>query len=137
MTAIHVVEHLPYEQLERLFLAARTALRPGGVFVAETINPHSLSAFKTFWVDPTHRAPIFPEVAHALALIHGFERARIRYPRGSGDGERDRDRADRVRPRGHRLRAVSLPAGTPGSGTGCRASGCRRCGSSRPGQPSA
>jgi SAM-dependent methyltransferase len=90
VTAIHVVEHLPYEQLERLFLAARTALRPGGVFVAETINPHSLSAFKTFWVDPTHRAPIFPEVAHALALIHGFERAEIRYPRGSGDGERDR-----------------------------------------------
>jgi 2-polyprenyl-3-methyl-5-hydroxy-6-metoxy-1,4-benzoquinol methylase len=90
VTAIHVVEHLPYDQLERLFLAARTALRPGGVLVAETINPHSLSAFKTFWVDPTHRAPIFPEVAHALALIHGFERAEIRYPRGSGDGERDR-----------------------------------------------
>ena len=68
VTAIHVVEHLPYEQLERLFAAARTALRPGGLLVAETINPHSLSAFKTFWVDPTHRGPGLPgSRAHAGA----------------------------------------------------------------------
>ncbi len=82
VTAIHVVEHLPYEQLERLFAAARTALRPGGLLVAETINPHSLSAFKTFWVDPTHRGPVFPEVARTLALIHGFGSAEIIHPRG-------------------------------------------------------
>jgi 2-polyprenyl-3-methyl-5-hydroxy-6-metoxy-1,4-benzoquinol methylase len=93
VTAIHVVEHLPYEQLERLFAAARTALRPGGLLVAETINPHSLSAFKTFWVDPTHRGPLFPEVAFTLALIHGFASAEIVHPRGSGDAERDRREA--------------------------------------------
>ena len=83
VTAIHVVEHLPYEQLERLFAAARTALRPGGLLVAETINPHSLSAFKTFWVDPTHRGPVFPEVARTLALIHGFGSAEIIHPRAA------------------------------------------------------
>jgi glycosyltransferase involved in cell wall biosynthesis/SAM-dependent methyltransferase len=93
VTAIHVVEHLPYEQLERLFAAARAALRPGGLLVAETINPHSLSAFKTFWVDPTHHGPIFPEVARALALIHGFSSAETIHPRGSGDAERDRREA--------------------------------------------
>ena len=93
VTAIHVVEHLPYEQLERLFAAARTALRPGGLLVAETINPHSLSAFKTFWVDPTHRGPLFPEVAFTLALIHGFASAETVYPRGRGDAERDRREA--------------------------------------------
>jgi SAM-dependent methyltransferase len=93
VTAIHVVEHLPYEQLERLFAAARTALRPGGLLVAETINPHSLSAFKTFWVDPTHRGPVFPEVARTLALIHGFGSAEITHPRGTGDPERDRREA--------------------------------------------
>ena len=82
VTAIHVVEHLPYDQLDRLFAAARTALRPGGLLVAETINPHSLSAFKTFWVDPTHRGPVFPEVARTLALIHGFGSAEIIHPRG-------------------------------------------------------
>ena len=63
---------------------------PGGLLVAETINPHSLPAFKTFWVDPTHRAPIFPEVASALALIHGFTSAEIVYPHGCGDAEADR-----------------------------------------------
>ena len=93
VTAIHVVEHLPYEALERFFAAARRALRPGGLLVVETINPHSLAAFKTFWVDPTHRGPIFPEVAYALALIHGFASAEIVHPRGSGDDERDRREA--------------------------------------------
>jgi glycosyltransferase involved in cell wall biosynthesis/2-polyprenyl-3-methyl-5-hydroxy-6-metoxy-1,4-benzoquinol methylase len=93
VAAIHVIEHLPYEELLHLLEAARLALQPGGLLVAETINPHSLAAFKTFWVDPTHRAPIFPEVAQALARIHGFEGAEIVYPRGSGDHERDRREA--------------------------------------------
>jgi len=90
VVAIQVIEHLSYEDLQRLFELSRRALAPGGLLVAETINPHSLPAFKTFWVDPTHRAPIFPEVAHALALIHGFGEAHILYPHGSGDAETDR-----------------------------------------------
>jgi glycosyltransferase involved in cell wall biosynthesis/SAM-dependent methyltransferase len=102
ITAIHVVEHLPYEELERLFPAALRALQPGGLLVVETINPHSLPGFKTFWVDPTHRAPIFPEVASALALIHGFGSAQIVYPRGSGDPE-----ADRVRQTEYALVAIA------------------------------
>jgi len=91
--ASHVIEHLSYEQLTRLFELSRQALRTGGLLVAETINVHSLSAFKTFWTDPSHRAPIFPEVAHALALIHGFASAEIIYPRGSGDRVTDADEA--------------------------------------------
>jgi glycosyltransferase involved in cell wall biosynthesis/cyclopropane fatty-acyl-phospholipid synthase-like methyltransferase len=90
IVAIHMIEHLPYDQLQRLLELARRALRPSGLFVAETVNPHSIPAFKTFWVDPTHRAPIFPEVASTLALIHGFSEARIVYPRGTGDAEKDR-----------------------------------------------
>jgi glycosyltransferase involved in cell wall biosynthesis/2-polyprenyl-3-methyl-5-hydroxy-6-metoxy-1,4-benzoquinol methylase len=90
VTAIHVFEHLGFEGLGRTLAAARRTLRPGGILVAETINPHSLAAFKTFWVDPTHHAPLFPEVLKALALIHGFEHAEIRYPRGSGDDALDR-----------------------------------------------
>jgi glycosyltransferase involved in cell wall biosynthesis/SAM-dependent methyltransferase len=90
IVAIHVIEHLGYEELQRLFELARRSLGPGGLFVAETVNPHSVQAFKTFWVDPTHRAPIFPEVARTLALIQGFSRAEIIYPRGSGDAEADR-----------------------------------------------
>jgi glycosyltransferase involved in cell wall biosynthesis/2-polyprenyl-3-methyl-5-hydroxy-6-metoxy-1,4-benzoquinol methylase len=90
VVAIHVLEHLAFDELQRTITAARRALRPGGLFVAETVNPHSLAAFKTFWVDPTHRGPLFPEVLRALAVIDGFESAEIRYPRGSGDDARDR-----------------------------------------------
>ena len=90
IAAIHVVEHLPHDAFERLLELARGTLVPGGLLVFETINPHSVPAFKTFWVDPTHRAPIFPEVASALARIHGFASAEIVYPRGSGDPEADR-----------------------------------------------
>jgi glycosyltransferase involved in cell wall biosynthesis/SAM-dependent methyltransferase len=90
VTAIHVIEHLEYEALQTLFVQALRAVRRGGLFVAETVNPHSVKAFKTFWVDPTHRAPIFPEVASTLALIHGFSNASIVFPRGSGEPDADR-----------------------------------------------
>lgn len=92
ITAIHVIEHLPYESLLRFLELARLRLAEGGVLVAETVNPHSLQAFKTFYTDLTHRAPIFPEVAEALARIQGFSDVRAIYPRGSGDDDADRRR---------------------------------------------
>jgi glycosyltransferase involved in cell wall biosynthesis/SAM-dependent methyltransferase len=85
-----VIEHLAYADLLRFFELAAAKLSPGGVLVAETVNPHSLSAFKAFWVDPTRRAPIFPEVAVALARLHGFESARVLFPNGTGDLDADR-----------------------------------------------
>ena len=44
---------------------------------------------KTFWVDPTHEKPVFPEVALALCRLHDFESARVVFPNGTGDLERD------------------------------------------------
>jgi 2-polyprenyl-3-methyl-5-hydroxy-6-metoxy-1,4-benzoquinol methylase len=85
-----VIEHLPYERLLRFFELVRAKLAPGGILVAETVNPHSLSALKTFWVDLTHEKPIFPEVALALCRVHGFESAQVFFPNGSGELERDR-----------------------------------------------
>jgi 2-polyprenyl-3-methyl-5-hydroxy-6-metoxy-1,4-benzoquinol methylase len=68
-----VIEHLPYAELRRLLELARRKLRPGGLFIAETVNPHRISSLKTFWVDLTHQHPIFPEVALASVAIAGFE----------------------------------------------------------------
>jgi glycosyltransferase involved in cell wall biosynthesis/2-polyprenyl-3-methyl-5-hydroxy-6-metoxy-1,4-benzoquinol methylase len=81
VTAMHVIEHLPYEGLLGFFAAARDKLKPDGLLIAETVNPHSLQAFKTFWTDPTHRAPLFPEVVAALAQIQGLD-AEVIFPRG-------------------------------------------------------
>lgn len=68
-----VIEHLPHWELKRMLELARRKLVPGGLFIAETVNPHRISALKTFWVDLTHQHPIFPEVALACCAIAGFE----------------------------------------------------------------
>ena len=85
-----VIEHLPYELLVRFFELSRRALMPGGVLIAETVNPHSPQALKTFWIDLTHQHPIFPEVALALSRAVGFHRAFVFHPNGVGDIEVDR-----------------------------------------------
>jgi glycosyltransferase involved in cell wall biosynthesis/2-polyprenyl-3-methyl-5-hydroxy-6-metoxy-1,4-benzoquinol methylase len=85
-----VVEHMPREELLRFLAAARRALRPGGVLIAETVNPHSPAALKAFWVDLTHQLPIFPEVLLQLCRSAGFEEGYAFMPNGSGDYESDR-----------------------------------------------
>jgi SAM-dependent methyltransferase len=67
-----VIEHLPHEELRRLLELSLRKLAPGGLFIAETVNPHRISSLKTFWVDLTHQHPIFPEVALAICAIAGF-----------------------------------------------------------------
>ncbi|HEX4807260.1 MAG TPA: methyltransferase domain-containing protein, partial [Conexibacter sp.] len=85
-----VVEHLPPDVLKRLLAAAARKLRPGGLLIAETVNPHSPAALKAFWVDVTHRHPLFPETMLALCRIAGFGSAYVFHPNGAGDVERDR-----------------------------------------------
>ncbi|MDQ3823142.1 MAG: methyltransferase domain-containing protein, partial [Actinomycetota bacterium] len=84
-----VIEHLPYARLMRFLELCREKLVPGGLLVAETVNPHSVVAFRNFWRDPTHETPVYPEVAVALCRIHGFESAFVQFPRGTGDLDRD------------------------------------------------
>ena len=85
-----VIEHLPHSVLTRLLELARRALQPGGVLIAETVNPHPIGSFKAFWVDLTHTSPIFPEVAVALCGLAGFRSAEVVFPVGTGELEQDR-----------------------------------------------
>ena len=75
-----VIEHLPHEQLRQLLELSLRKLAPGGLFIAETVNPHRISSLKTFWVDLTHQHPIFPEVALAICAIAGFRSAFVFAP---------------------------------------------------------
>jgi SAM-dependent methyltransferase len=75
-----VIEHLPYEDLRRMLDLALRKLRPGGLLIAETVNPHRIASLKTFWVDLTHEHPIFPEVALAMCAIAGFDSAYVFAP---------------------------------------------------------
>ncbi len=77
VTAIQVVEHVDTPTLEHWFAEAKRVLQPGGVFIAETPNPHAVDAFKAFWVDVTHVRPYYPESLLHMAQSAGFTRAEI------------------------------------------------------------
>jgi SAM-dependent methyltransferase len=83
------VEHLVGDQVIALIQMAHEKLVPGGLFVAETINPHSPRALKAFWVDLTHAHPIFPESLVVWCGLAGFSQASVRFPLGTGDLDAD------------------------------------------------
>ncbi len=87
-----VIEHLPFETLQRFLELGVSRLKPGGLFIAETVNPHSARALKAFWVDPTHQHPLFPEVVLSLCEAVGYASGDVFAPLGEGDWERDRTR---------------------------------------------
>lgn len=84
------IEHLPHDRLIRFLQLSYRALAHDGLFIAETVNPHTIWAFKAFWTDLTHERPIFPETLLALCRLHGFEEASLVFPTGTGDVEADR-----------------------------------------------
>lgn len=74
-----VVEHLPAPTLVQTFQLAAAKLRPGGVLVAETINPLSPIALRNYFADLTHAQPLVPETLELLARQSGFAQTEIRF----------------------------------------------------------
>ncbi len=87
-----LVEHLTYAELVRFLELSFARLPAGGMFVAETVNPHAPHSLKTFWVDPTHRHPLFPEALLVLCRLAGFDSAYAFHPLGTGHVDDDRYR---------------------------------------------
>jgi 2-polyprenyl-3-methyl-5-hydroxy-6-metoxy-1,4-benzoquinol methylase len=85
-----MIEHLTADHLQQFLVLCRSRLRHDGLLIAETVNPHALEAFKTFYTDLTHQRPIFPEVALALTRLAGFQQAYVMFPLGTGDLAEDR-----------------------------------------------
>ncbi len=79
-----LIEHLEPDRLVELLTLARSKLRPGGVLIAETVNPESHEALKAFHVDLSHQKPIYPQALLYLCELAGFSSARIFYPLGGG-----------------------------------------------------
>ena len=88
INATQVIEHLPYDRLLAFLRLSHSRLKPGGLLIVETVNPHSIAAFKTFWTDLTHKAPIFPEVALVLCWLQRFRSARVVFLNGSDNSTR-------------------------------------------------
>jgi SAM-dependent methyltransferase len=74
-----VVEHLPPGVLVRSLELAARKLRPGGVLVAETINPLSPLALRHYFADLTHAQPLVPETLQLLARQSGFADTEVRF----------------------------------------------------------
>jgi SAM-dependent methyltransferase len=74
-----VVEHLPPAVLVRALGLAAQKLRPGGVLVAETINPLSPIALRNYYADLTHAQPLVPETLELLARQSGFAETELRF----------------------------------------------------------
>ena len=77
--ASQLVEHLPPAVLFRLLELAVAKLRPGGLLVAETINPLSPLALRNYFADLTHAQPVVPETLELLARQAGFAAVETRY----------------------------------------------------------
>jgi SAM-dependent methyltransferase len=74
-----VVEHLPAGTLVQSLRLAADALQPGGVLIAETINPLSPIALRNYFADLTHAQPLVPETLELLARQSGFAETEIRF----------------------------------------------------------
>jgi O-antigen chain-terminating methyltransferase len=74
-----VVEHLPPPALLRLLEFSARKLRPGGLLVAETINPLSPLALRSYFADLTHAQPLVPETLALLAQQAGFRDVETRF----------------------------------------------------------
>jgi len=74
-----VVEHLPAATLVQALRLAAAKLRPGGLLVAETINPLSPLALRSYFADLTHAQPLVPETLELLARQAGFAETELRF----------------------------------------------------------
>ena len=79
VVATQLVEHLPPPVLVRFLELAAAKLKPGGILVAETINPLSPLALRSYFADLTHAQPLVPETLELLAKQAGFAQTEIRY----------------------------------------------------------
>jgi len=83
-----VVEHLPPATLFRFLELAAQKLSPGGLLIAETINPLSPLALRSYFADLTHAQPLVPETLELLAKQAGFRATETRFlnaPRHADD----------------------------------------------------
>jgi O-antigen chain-terminating methyltransferase len=78
ISAFHVVEHVTFDQLQKLISESLRVLRPGGLLILETPNPENLVvASANFYLDPTHIKPIPPSLLSFVTEFTGFKRNKV------------------------------------------------------------
>ena len=79
ISGFHIIEHLPFEVLMRLYREAFRVLVPGGFAFFETPNPENVQVGTcNFHNDPTHQAPLPPAVQEFIFEYIGFSKRKIK-----------------------------------------------------------
>lgn len=79
ITAFHVVEHLEFDLLLQFLDEVVRVLRPGGLAIFETPNPHNVLVGSCyFYNDPSHKNPILPEALQFFVKAKGLSKVEIK-----------------------------------------------------------
>lgn len=79
VTAIHLIEHMPYRDVVHLLDEALRVLKPGGIIILETPNPENIIVGAcNFYYDPSHLNPLPPESMRFIMEARGFSRVNIK-----------------------------------------------------------
>ncbi len=75
VSAFHLVEHIPFDDVRTLIREAMRVLKPGGLLILETPNPENIVVGASlFYQDPTHLRPLPPELLRFAVEFEGFGR---------------------------------------------------------------
>ena len=78
VSLFHLVEHLDFSTLVEVIDEARRVLLPQGGLIMETPNPeNALVGQWSFYMDPTHRNPLPPQMLRWLVQARGFVQSDI------------------------------------------------------------
>ena len=79
VTSFHMIEHLDHRVLIALFDEILRVLKPGGVAIFETPNPRNMVVGScNFYLDPTHKRPLPPELSRYLLEARGFSNVEVK-----------------------------------------------------------
>lgn len=78
VSGFHLVEHIPFADLQQLVQQAIRVLQPAGLLILETPNPENIVVgTSSFYLDPTHRNPIPHQLLSFLPEHYGFARVKV------------------------------------------------------------
>ena len=78
VSAFHLAEHIPFDDLQKLVKEALRVLKPSGLLIIETPNSENLAVgTSSFYLDPTHQRPLPVQLLSFLCDYTGFQRTKI------------------------------------------------------------
>jgi SAM-dependent methyltransferase len=79
VTGFHIVEHIPFLDLVRIFNECYRVLAPGGFVLFETPNPENVIVGScNFYNDPSHLHPLPPAFLELVMKTRGFAQTEIK-----------------------------------------------------------